>query len=263
MLKQILKLVKYTKKIDLQGEDEINYKIKQLDCDQRIALDMGVDYAKKCERAGKHQCNRPIAPLVIVHGGSGTGKSTIIDALSQSLERIFRKPGDNPNHPYVLKVAFTGNAAFIVQGQTLHSAFNFPYGNQILSLSDKIRDERRTLLRNLRAVIVDEMSLVKSDMLYQIHFRLMKDIFQNDTYFGGVAVFVLGDILQIEPVKGTPIYSAPRDQRLKLCHAVEDLWKKFIVINLNTNHRQGDDKAYANLLNRIRVGDTPQKILRN
>ena len=99
-------------------------------------------------------------------------------------------------------------------------------------------DERRTLLRNLKAVIVDEMSLVKSDMLYQLHFRLMKDIFQNNLPFGGVAVFVLGDILQIEPVKGRPIYSAPRDERLKLCHAVDDMWKRFIVINLNKNHRQ-------------------------
>ena len=170
------------------------------------------------------------------------------------MEKILRTPGDDPNNPYILKVAFTGNAAFIIQGQTLHSAFNFTYGNHILSLSDKIRDDRRTSLRNLRAVIVDEMSLVKSDMLYQLHFRLMKDIFQNDLLFGGVAVFVLGDILQIAPVKGTAIYCAPRDQRLKLCHAVEDLWKQFIVINLQTNHRQGNDNEYANLLNRIRVG---------
>ena len=225
-----------------------------LDIDQRIVVDIGVDYAKKCERAGKSKCNKPTAPLVIVHGGAGTGKSTVIDALSQSLEQIFRKPGDDPNHPYLIKAAFTGNAAFIIHGQTLHSAFNFPYGNQILSLSDKIRDERRTLLRNLRAVIVDEMSLVKSDMLYQLHFRLMKDIFQNDLPFGGVSVFVLGDILQIEPVKGSSIYSVPRDQRLQICHAFEDLWKKFIVINLNKNHRQGDDKGYADLLNRVRVG---------
>ena len=83
---------------------------------------------------------------------------------------------------------------------------------------------------NLRAVIIDEMSLVKSDMLYQQHFRLMKDIFQNELPFGGVAVFVLGDILQIEPVKGSSIYAAPRDERLKLCHAIDELWKKFIVI---------------------------------
>ena len=103
------------------------------------------------------------------------------------------------------------------------------------------------------------MSLVKSDMLYQLHFRLMKDIFQNELPFGGVAVFVLGDILQIEPVKGSPIYGIPRDERLKFCHAVDNLWKHFTVINLKTNHRQGDDKDYANILNRIRVDQQTQK----
>ena len=246
------------RKIELKNDNDINSKIHALDADQRMVLDIGVDYAKKCARIGKHKFRRPTAPLVIVHGGAGTGKSTVIDALSQAMENIFRKPGDNPNHPYIVKVAFTGNAAFIIQGQTLHSAFNFPYGNQILSLSDKIRDERRTLLKNLRAVIVDEMSLVKSDMLYQLHFRLMKDIFQNDLDFGGIAIFVLGDILQLDPVKGSPIYSAPHDSRLKMRHAVDDLWKKFIVINLKTNHRQGDDSEYANILNRIRIGQQTQ-----
>ena len=149
----------------------------------------------------------------------------------------------------------TGNAAFIVQGQTLHSAFNFPFDNKILSISDKIRDERRTQLKNLKVVIIDEMSLVKADLLYQLHFRLMKDIFQNDKYFGGVAVFLLGDLLQIEPVQGKPIFCEPSDKRLKLCHAVEDLWKQFKVVNLKKNHRQGEDKKYADLLNRIRIGE--------
>ena len=153
------------RKIDLQIEDDINKKIKMLDVDQRLVVDIGVDYAKKLTRPVKPQFQRPVAPLVIVHGGAGTGKSTVIDALSQSMEKIFRTPGDDPNHPYIIKAAFTGNAAFIVQGQTLHSAFNFPYGNQFFSLSDKVRDNRRTLLKNLRAVIIDEMSLVKSDML--------------------------------------------------------------------------------------------------
>ena len=141
-------------------------------------------------KATKAKLARPLAPLVIVHGGAGTGKSTVIDVLSQMLEKIFRQAGDDPNHPYIIRAAFTGNAALIIRGQTLHSAFNFPYGNEVLSLSDKIRDQRRKLLQNLRAVIIDEISLVKSDLLYQLHFRLSKDIFQNDLPFGGVAVFV-------------------------------------------------------------------------
>ena len=167
-----------------------------------MVIDIGVTYAKKYIQASKNNLARPKAPLVIVHGGAGTGKSTVIDALSSVTEKILRKAGDDPNHPYILRTAFTGNAALIIKGQTLHTAFNLPFGNEVLSLSDKLRDERRTLLQNLKLLIIDEISLVKSDILYQIHFRLMKDIFQNESLFGGVAVFVFGDILQIKPTKG-------------------------------------------------------------
>ena len=203
---------------------------------------------------------------MIVHGGAGTGKSTVIDTLSQSLERIFRKPGDDPNHPYILRTAFTGNASLIIKGQTLHTTFNLPFGNEVLSLSDKIRDMRRTTLQNLRILIIDEISLVKSDILYQIHFRLMKDIFQNDLTFGGVAVFVFGDILQIKPTKGNFVFGSPYDKKMKLYYSIENLWMKFSVINLKTNHRQGSDKMYADILNRIRIGkqtEDDMKVLSN
>ena len=83
----------------------------------------------------------------------------------------------------------------------------------------------------------------------------MKDIFQNDLPLGGISVFVLGDVLQIKPTLGSFIYAPPSDKRLKLYHAVENLWERFVVINLRTNHRQGDDKVYADLLNRLRIGE--------
>ena len=247
------------RRTDLINDDELSVKILKLDKDQRMVIDVGVNYAKKYLQANKNNLARPKAPLVIVHGGAGTGKSTVIDALSSVTEKIFRKAGDDPNHPYILRTAFTGNAALIIKGQTLHTAFNLPFGNEVLSLSDKLRDERRTLLQNLKLLIIDEISLVKSDILYQIHFRLMKDIFQNESLFGGVAVFVFGDILQIKPTKGNFIFGTPYDKRLQLYYHVEDIWKKFEVINLKTNHRQGDDKTYADLLNRIRVGEQTEE----
>ena len=111
------------------------------------------------------------------------------------------------------------------------------------------------MLQNLKAVIIDEISLVKSDLLYQLNFRLSKDIFQNDLPFGGVAVFVFGDILKIRPTLGSFVFDSPKDKRLQLFYAVEDLWKKFKVVNLKTNHRQGDDKLYVDLLNRVRIGE--------
>ena len=73
--------------------------------------------------------------------------------------------GDDPDKPYVLITAFTGCAASNVDGMTLHSAFNFGFGNEFLSLADKTRDEKREALKNLRMVIVDENSMMKPDML--------------------------------------------------------------------------------------------------
>ena len=190
-----------------------------------------------------------------VIGGAGTGKSHVIDVLSQILEKTFRTSGDVSNSPYVLKLAFTGNAAAIIGGQTLHSAFNFKFGNQITGLSDKLRDLRRKQLHNLRVLIIDEISLVRSDLLYQLDFRLQKDIFQNLITFGNVAVFVLGDIMQIRPPGARHVFLGPLDPRLQILHQLDPLWKKFEVVILKTNHRQGEDKEYADILNRIRVGE--------
>jgi hypothetical protein len=59
------------------------------------------------------------------------------------MEKIIRSPGDNPDHPYIIKAAFTGTAAANIKGQTLYSAFSISFGNEFVSLSDKARDERR------------------------------------------------------------------------------------------------------------------------
>ena len=67
----------------------------------------------------------------------------------------------------------------------------------------------------------------------------------------------LGDILQIRPPLGSMIYSSPTNTRSKALYSIPggNLWQKFDVITLKTNHRQGNDKSYADLLNRLRVGE--------
>ena len=68
-------------------------------------------------------------PLLIIQGGAGAGKSLLINAIGQWFENILRQPGDDPDKPYILITAFTGTAAANVDGMTLHSAFNFHFGN--------------------------------------------------------------------------------------------------------------------------------------
>ena len=73
--------------------------------------------------------------------------------------------------------------------------------------------------------------------------------------FGGVALFCFGDLLQIKPVKGRYIFDEPKFEDFKIANAVKPHWENFKIVNLEENHRQGKDKTYAEVLNRIRTGD--------
>ena len=185
------------RRITLNSDSELHEKIRGLDIDQRAVVDKMYKYAVEYGLARMKKFNPwPSPPLLMVQGGAGNGKSYVIECVSQLLEREFRKSGDDPNCPYILKLAFTGNAASIINGQTIHSAFQLPFGNEMMSLSDKLRDTRKKQLRNLKVIILDEISLIKSDMLYQIHFRLM-EVMQNKKIFGGVSVLAFGDLMQV------------------------------------------------------------------
>lgn len=111
-------------------------------------------------------------PHLIVQGGAGAGKSSVIHVVVQLVERFLRQSGDNLYNPYVLPLAFTGTAAANIDGMTLHSAFNSPFSNDFLSLPDKLRDRKRDLLKLLKVIIIDKFSMIKADMLYQIDLRL-------------------------------------------------------------------------------------------
>ena len=62
--------------------------------------------------------------------------------IVQLVEKLLRKSGDNTENPYILPLSFTGTAAVNIDGMTLHSAFNFPFSNEFLSLPDKLRDKQ-------------------------------------------------------------------------------------------------------------------------
>ena len=193
----------------------------------------------------------------MVHGGAGSGKSTLINVISQQAHHILRRDGDDPDCPYVLLSAYTGAAAANIEGQTLHTLFSFNFGAGFLSLSDKMRDEKRNLYKNLKMLIIDEISLVDSDMFYKIDLRI-REITQMGVPLGNVGIFVLGDLMQMCPISGRYIFLDPRNEQFLLTHELDPLWKKFQCINLEINHRQGEDKDYAEMLNRIRIGNETQ-----
>ena len=251
--------VKRFKAIDLNDDQTLDVMSRALDVDQRVVLEIGVNFAKSVVKFKKVKKIPSQPPLLIVQGGAGTGKSTVIDVLSQQMEKVLRKPGDNPDHPYIIKAAFTGTAAANIKGQTLHSAFSFSFGNNFFSPGDKSRDERRNQLENLLVVIIDEFSMMKADMLYQLDLRLREVKQQPDLLFGGVSVFLFGDILQLKPVLGRYIFDEPINESFLLAFLTSSLWKKFCVIILRHNHRQGEDRNYADILNRLRIANVTEE----
>ena len=249
-----VKKEKTFKPIDVGNIEELREQSRKMDFYQKFVIEIAIRFARGNIKALKPKNRRPIPPTVMVHGGAGSGKSTVINVLAKWVHHILQRPGDDPDCPYIVISAFTGSAACNVNGQTLHSVFSFNFGSEFLTLSDKIREEKRKMFKNLQVLIIDEISLVDADMLYKIDLRL-KEVKQTENPFGGVALFCFGDLLQIKPVKGRYIFEEPKSGDFKLAFTINPHWEKFRIVNLEENHRQGSDKTYADVLNRIRVGE--------
>ena len=244
------------RKLDLLDLGELEQQTCRLDEWQRKVIDVGLRFAKGLKKfSGASDCLQKPENLVVI-GGAGSGKSTVIECLAQWCQRILVKSGDDPNSPYILKAATTGAASTLIEGTTVHSSLGFDFSAKHTSLSDKKRELKREQLKNLKILIIDEFSMLKADILYRIDLRL-REITQIKQDFGGVNVFLFGDPAQLKPVRGSYIFAGPncKDYQLAYGDGTDSLWRSFEVINLDKNHRQGKDKDYADLLNRVRLGN--------
>ena len=70
-------------------------------------------------------------------------------------------------------------------------------------------DRIKKFLEHVETVIVDEMSMVSVDFLYNLHKRLM-EVFDSKDDFGGRGLMLVGDLLQLPPVRATPIFKKPK-----------------------------------------------------
>ena len=160
-----------------------------------------------------------------------------------------------------MKTSFTGCAAANIEGLTLSSAFGLPFGNKHFSLSDKLRDQKIRIMKNLKLVIIDEISMVKADMLYQLDLRLQELKEKVGKPFGGLSILAFGDLMQLAPTIGRYVFDEPANPDFRITRTLDNRWHMFSSILLEKNHRQGKDKQYADLLNRVRIGEHTEKDL--
>lgn len=121
-----------------------------------------------------------------ITGKAGTGKSTLL--------QLFRKT----THKKVVVLSPTGISALNIQGQTIHSFFQFPpklLVSQELSISKRLV----SLLRAIEVIIIDEVSMVRADVMDAIDYSLR--LHRKSTKpFGGVQMIFFGDLFQLPPV---------------------------------------------------------------
>ena len=113
------------------------------------------------------------------------------------------RAGDNFHEVKILLLAPTGKAAFIIKGNTIHSALAIP-ACQSLKIYKPLDSNRlntmRCLLGGLKLILLDEVSMVGNSMFnVQINNRL-KDIKGSKDDFGGVSIIAIGDFFQLKPV---------------------------------------------------------------
>ncbi|WP_395050996.1 helix-turn-helix domain-containing protein [Flavobacterium sp.] len=196
---------------------------------------------------------------IFLTGKAGTGKTTLLREIIQT------------THKNTVVVAPTGIAALNAGGVTIHSMFQLPFGGFIPDNSSphfsentkfetkatlrrhfKMSGLKKSVIRNMELLIIDEVSMLRADLLDAMDF-MMQTVRKKNSPFGGVQVLFIGDLLQLPPVI--------RDEEwrtLKTYYKGKFFFHSHVVqqnpplyIELSKIFRQTDD-AFISILNNLR-----------
>ena len=177
---------------------------------------------------------------VFITGKAGTGKSTFIEYFRHTTEKN------------IVVLAPTGVAALNVSGETIHSFFGFKPDITVRKIK-KIRTKKADILQNLDAIVIDEISMVRADLLDCVDRSLRLNGKKRNVPFGGIQMVFIGDLYQLPPVVTEKEKEAFSIKYEDAYFFSSDVFRNFPVefIELEKVYRQKDE-AFINLLNSIR-----------
>ena len=185
---------------------------------------------------------------MIVTGSGGTGKSFLIQNIVNYARHYY---ADNAGGKYgpVLVTAYTGAAAYNVNGVTLHSAFKLKKTNKENERTGSRKEQAlQSELRGVRVLIIDEYSMVSPAVLHQVHTACIQARLGDVTKrFCGIHVIMFGDFYQLPPVAQQSLY-------VESNHAGRKIWEEFDhAIELTEQQRQTEGR-FIEILNNCRLG---------
>ena len=185
---------------------------------------------------------------IFLTGKAGTGKTTFLRTLKE-----------RSNKRNII-VAPTGVAAINAGGMTIHSFFQLPLSPFVPNSNIKNRfdysKEKRKIMRTLDLLIIDEISMVRADVLDAID-SVLRRFREPNKPFGGVQLLMIGDLQQL-----TPVVTPEEEELLKHYYETPYFFGSkalcsisYVTIELTHVYRQQDD-TFISLLNNIREGKT-------
>ncbi|MFC6269640.1 helix-turn-helix domain-containing protein [Frigoriflavimonas asaccharolytica] len=196
---------------------------------------------------------------IFLTGKAGTGKTTFLNDFVKKTQK---------KH---IVVAPTGIAAINAGGVTIHSMFGLPLrtflpttdridANIANNISDllqhfRFRKDKIKLLRELEVIIIDEVSMLRADVLDMIDFAL-RTVRRNPQKFGGVQMLFIGDLYQLPPVVRDEYVLNKYYKSPFFFDSHSLIEEKPLTIELMKVYRQ-KDQYFLDLLNAIREGDVP------
>lgn len=188
-------------------------------------------------------------------GKAGTGKTTFLRHLKETLPKR------------MIVVAPTGVAALNAGGVTIHSFFQLPFGPYIpsrkkdeilLGIPEKQEQlfrfsrEKKDIIKSLDLLIIDEISMVRADLLDGID-NVLRRIRRSNKPFGGVQLLMIGDVQQLSPVVKDDEWNILKTYYPTAyffsSHALNEV--PYVSIELKHIYRQSD-RDFIELLNRVR-----------
>lgn len=182
------------------------------------------------------------AKVIFVTGPAGTGKSTLIEILRHETQKT------------AVVVAPTGVAAINAGGQTIHSFFQLAPGPQ--PKPQEIRGMNGLVIKKMDVLIIDEVSMVRADLMDSIAASLRMNTRNHQSPFAGKTVVLIGDMLQLPPIVATSKEKRLFEERYDTPYffSAESLQTIEPQVKQLTQSFRQKDQTFIDLLNDIRKG---------